>query len=281
MRFDAKQREPIAAAQHTNDVGQGSDDAVWVDLWPNGISGYFYQFYSTPNGTHYEYSSENTAYSPNWESQGVAHAGGYTVTMRIPFEVIRNAHGGTWKAQFVRYVRATGEQQVWSFDRVQMQPDGYGNSDYAHAGTITMPQINGWLLASEAARGDLRARRGGEQDDRRLDLTRRRRSLGADHADGLVLLDLSPGLLERRARSADDLADGLPALLQRGAALLYAGGELLQSVQLQRVSEHSVALHAGDSDALAKATPSKGSRARSALRPSTRSATVATILRAR
>ncbi len=41
----------------------------------------------------------------------------------------------------MRYVRATGEQQVWSYDRVQMQPDGYGNSDYAHAGTITVPQI--------------------------------------------------------------------------------------------------------------------------------------------
>ena len=95
VRFDAKQREPIVAQQHTNDVGQGSDDAVWVDLWPNGISGYFYQFYSTPNGTHYEYSSENTAYSPNWESQGAAHAGGYTVTMKIPLEVLRNARGGT------------------------------------------------------------------------------------------------------------------------------------------------------------------------------------------
>lgn len=142
VRFDATQREPIAAAQHTNDVGQGSDDAVWIDLWPNGISGYFYQFYVTPNGTHYEYSSENTAYSPNWESQGAAHSGGYTVTMRIPFDVLRNAHGGTWKAQFVRYVRSTGEQQVWSYDRVQMQPDSYGNADYAHAGSIALPQLS-------------------------------------------------------------------------------------------------------------------------------------------
>ena len=41
-----------------------------------------------------------------------------------------------WNAQFVRYVRATGEQQVWSYDNVQMQPDSYGNADYAHAGTI-------------------------------------------------------------------------------------------------------------------------------------------------
>ena len=142
VRFDAKQSESIAAAQHTNDVGQGSDDEVWIDLWPNGISGYFYQFFATPNGTHYQYSSENTAYSPNWESQGAVHAGGYTVTMRIPFDVLRNARGGTWKAQFVRYVRATGEQQVWSYDRVQMQPDSYGNSDYAHAGSIAVPQLS-------------------------------------------------------------------------------------------------------------------------------------------
>jgi hypothetical protein len=142
VRFDATQHEPVAAAQHTNDVGQGSDDEVWVDLWPNGVSGYFYQFYSTPNGTHYEYSSENTGYSPNWESQGLARAGGYTVTMKIPLDVLRNAHGGTWKAQFVRYVRATGEQQVWSYDRVQMQPDSYGNADYAHAGSIAVPQLS-------------------------------------------------------------------------------------------------------------------------------------------
>jgi hypothetical protein len=141
LRFDAKQREPITAMQHTNDVGQGSDDAVWVDLWPNGISGYFYQFYSTPIGTHYEYSSENTAYSPNWEARGAVHDGGYTVTMRIPFEVLRNAHGGTWKAQFVRYVRATGEQQVWSYNAVQMQPDSYGNADFAHAGSVELPPL--------------------------------------------------------------------------------------------------------------------------------------------
>ena len=141
VRFEVHQHEPIVALQHTNDVGQGSDDQVWVDLWPNGISGYFYQFYSTPNGTHYQYSSENTGYSPTWESHGAVHGDGYTVTMKIPLDVIRNAHGGTWKAQFVRYVRSTGEQQVWSYDRVQMQPDSYGNADYAHAGSITLPQL--------------------------------------------------------------------------------------------------------------------------------------------
>ncbi|HEX3457442.1 MAG TPA: hypothetical protein VHR97_05755 [Candidatus Baltobacteraceae bacterium] len=142
VRFDAVQHEPIVAVQHTNDVGQGSDDEVWIDLWPNGTSGYFYQFYSTPNGTHYQFSSENTGYSPDWDAQGVTRAGGYTVTMKIPFNVMRNARGGTWHAQFVRYVRSTGEQQVWSYDRVQMQPDSYGNSDYAHAGSIGVPAIS-------------------------------------------------------------------------------------------------------------------------------------------
>ncbi len=143
VRFDVPQREPVSAVQHTNDVGQGNDDQVWIDLWPNGLNGYFYQFIATPNGTHYEYSSENTAYSPNWESHGAANGNGYTVTMKIPLNVIRNAHGGPWKAQFVRYVHASGEQEVWSYDRVQMQPDAYGNSDYAHAGTVTLPALKG------------------------------------------------------------------------------------------------------------------------------------------
>jgi hypothetical protein len=142
VRFDATQREPISALQHTDDVGQGNDDEVWIDLWPNGISGYFYQFIVTPNGTHYEYSSENTAYSPNWESRGAIHGNGYTVTMKIPLDVIRNPHGGAWKAQFVRYVHASGEQAVWSSDP-QMQPDSYGNADYAHAGTIVLPTLKG------------------------------------------------------------------------------------------------------------------------------------------
>lgn len=142
VRFDAVQHEPIAAAQHTNDVGQGNDDECWIDLWPNGLGGYFYQFFVTPNGTHYEFSSENTAYSPDWESAGATHGGGYTVTMRIPFEVLRNAHGGTWTVQFVRAVHATGEQQVWAYDKVQMQPDNYGSSDYAHAGTMEIPPLS-------------------------------------------------------------------------------------------------------------------------------------------
>jgi hypothetical protein len=138
VRFDAAQREPVAAAQHTNDVGQGTDDGVWIDLWPTGAGGYMYQFQSTPNGTHYQSSSENTSYSPSWESHGVERNGGYTVTMKIPLDVIRGANAShPWNVQFVRFVHATGEQQVWSYDSAQTNPD-----DFARAGSMTMPSID-------------------------------------------------------------------------------------------------------------------------------------------
>ncbi|HZW53738.1 MAG TPA: hypothetical protein VFF00_06875, partial [Candidatus Elarobacter sp.] len=47
VRFDVKQRETLLAQQHTNDVGDGTDDEVWIDLWPNGSSGFYYQFAAT------------------------------------------------------------------------------------------------------------------------------------------------------------------------------------------------------------------------------------------
>ena len=138
VRFDVTQSEPVVASQHSDDVGQGSDDAVWVDLWPQATHGFFYQFEVTPNGTHYESSSENTAYSPRWESHGELTPHGYTVTMAIPFAAVRGAHAGGWSAQFVRYTHATGEEDVWSFDATQQNPD-----DIVRAGTLQMALVAG------------------------------------------------------------------------------------------------------------------------------------------
>lgn len=156
VRFDVRQSEPIVAEQRTNDVGQGTDDAVWVDLWPSGTSGYQYQFAANPNGTHYQSSSENTTYAPHWESYGARHKGGYTVTMRIPLDAMRNARSSAlWKVQFVRYIRATGEQAVWSYDSAQTSPD-----DPARAGSMQMvahnterpkPRVATYVLAAAAA----------------------------------------------------------------------------------------------------------------------------------
>ena len=142
VRFDATQREPVVATARSNDVGKGSDDAVWVDLWPNGANGFWYQFEVTPNGTHYESSSENSGYQPTWSSSGALDAHGYTATLGIPLAVLRGARAGTWRAQFVRYVHATGEEQVWSYDAQQLAPD-----DAARAGKLTMP-----IIAAGAAR---------------------------------------------------------------------------------------------------------------------------------
>jgi hypothetical protein len=138
LRFDVPQQEAIAASQRTNDVGQGSDDDVWVDLWPEGVNGYQYQFFATPIGTRYESSSENTSYSPVWQARGATHDGGYTVTMKIPLNVIRGAHAGPWKVEFARLIHATGEQQIWSYQTNQTQAD-----DIARAGTMTMPALAG------------------------------------------------------------------------------------------------------------------------------------------
>ncbi|MBV8583483.1 MAG: hypothetical protein JO241_05745, partial [Candidatus Eremiobacteraeota bacterium] len=148
VRFDAKQRGPIIVSQHSDDVITGgsngtngtlswsNDDAVWVDLWPTGAGGFGYQFESNPAGYHNEYSTENTAFAPHWESHGATVNGGYVVTMAIPLNVIHGAHPGAWKAQFIRYVRATGEEIVWSFETVQNSAD-----DAARAGSITVPVV--------------------------------------------------------------------------------------------------------------------------------------------
>lgn len=151
VRFDAEQREPVVATQHGDDTitggSQGSngslswsdDDAVWVDLWPTGPAGFAYQFEANPIGAHNESSSENAAFAPHWVSRGVVRAGGYTVTMAIPIAVVHGARSGTWRAQFVRFVRATGAENVWSYAPGQTNPD-----DAARAGAI------GLVLAGKA-----------------------------------------------------------------------------------------------------------------------------------
>ena len=48
VRFEATQREPIAAAQHTNDVGPGQRRRGLGRSVAERHSGYFYQFHSTP-----------------------------------------------------------------------------------------------------------------------------------------------------------------------------------------------------------------------------------------
>lgn len=124
VRFDVRQREKLLAEQHTNDVGDGTDDEVWIDLWPNGNNGFYYQFAANSNGTRWQYSSENTAYSPTWTALGSASGNNYTVTMRIPIKIMRGSGGGNqWKVQFVSIVRSTGERRIWTYAAAQTNGD--------------------------------------------------------------------------------------------------------------------------------------------------------------
>jgi hypothetical protein len=148
IRFDAIQHEPIIATQHGDDLITGgsnanggiswsNDDAVWVDLWPNGPGGFEYQFESNPLGAHNEASTENAAFAPQWESRGAIHGDKYTVTRAVPLNVVHGAHAGSWRMQFVRYERSSGSLEVWSYDTSQTSPD-----DASRAGTASMPVLS-------------------------------------------------------------------------------------------------------------------------------------------
>lgn len=128
--IDARQSTPVRAQQHTNDVGQDTDDEVQVDLWPNGPSGFRYLFISTPLGTHYQASSENNAYDPTWWSAGKIVDGGFTVTMKIPLRALHGGSSGGWRMQFARLIMATGDDLVWSYGTAQQN---HNDVNYAGA----------------------------------------------------------------------------------------------------------------------------------------------------
>ncbi|HZZ66375.1 MAG TPA: hypothetical protein VFE17_12790 [Candidatus Baltobacteraceae bacterium] len=129
---DAKQRIPVRALQHTNDVGLDTDDEVQIDLWPNGTAGFQYVFIATPLGTHYQFSSENTSFEPTWFSAGKVVPGGFTVTMKIPLSVMHGSGGGTWRVQFARLIEATNNDLVWSYGTSQQN-----HNDINYAGMAT------------------------------------------------------------------------------------------------------------------------------------------------
>jgi hypothetical protein len=109
IAFVVTQAEPLIQRQQTNGSSVTSDDYVGVYLYPHGTVGFQYAFFANPEGTRYQTSSENSAYTPQWTAIGHATPTGYVVTMRIPLEVIRSGGSTTWRAQFVRATwRPTG-----------------------------------------------------------------------------------------------------------------------------------------------------------------------------
>lgn len=132
VAFDARQSGSIVATQHTDDAGQGSDDQVEVDFWPGGVNGFNYQFIANPIGTHYQSSSENSGYRPQWWSAGTVGNGEYVVTMKIPISAMHGTNASTWLVQFSRRVENTGDIDVWSYDTNETSAD-----TAIYAGTMT------------------------------------------------------------------------------------------------------------------------------------------------
>src|SRR5450755_3356646 len=112
-------RNNACATEHTNGVGLDTDDEVQVDLWPNGTKGFRYKFTSTSIGTHYQYSTENNSFEPEWWSAGRIVPGGYAITMKIPLAVMHGTGSGDWRIQFIRYMPVTNHPFVWSFGPAQ------------------------------------------------------------------------------------------------------------------------------------------------------------------
>jgi len=157
VAFDARQAEPVTATQATNNVGDGSDDEVQVYVWPGGPNGFAYTFAATPNGTRYQYSTENNNYAPTWTAAGTTRQSGYAVTMRIPLDAMRGGARSEWRIQFARQVHATHEVFEWAHAPGQQAP---GQTVYAGhlAGVATVasaartkPRAGIYALASAAS----------------------------------------------------------------------------------------------------------------------------------
>jgi hypothetical protein len=136
--IDARQSAPVRATEHTNGVGLDTDDEVQVDLWPNGTSGFRYKFTSTPIGTHYQFSTENNSFEPEWWTVGRIVDGGYTITMKIPLSVMHGTGSGNWRVQFIRYVAVTNDVFVWSWGAAQQN-----FNDVTYSGSLSgLPRLS-------------------------------------------------------------------------------------------------------------------------------------------
>jgi Domain of unknown function (DUF5916) len=153
---DAKQSIPVRAIQHTNDVGLDTDDEVQIDLWPNGTSGFQYLFITTALGTHYQFSSENTSYEPTWYSVGKLVPGGFTVTMKIPLNIMHSSGSAAWRVQFARLIEARNNDLVWSYDGAQQNHNDVNYAGYAAglpqlAALRAQPRIGIYALGAVAS----------------------------------------------------------------------------------------------------------------------------------
>ncbi len=130
--FRVREHSRVTASTVSNGPAIFGDDSIQVSLEPQGVQGFAYQFSANPRGAHYQTSTENSAYSPHWLSRGRITKRGYTVTMHVPFHIIRSGGSHSWKAQFARFDLKANILQVWSYDAVATSPTAA-----IYSGTLT------------------------------------------------------------------------------------------------------------------------------------------------
>jgi hypothetical protein len=116
VAFDVTQREGFVESTETNGSSVLSDDYVGVFLSPNGPRGFQYAFYANPRGARYQTSSENSAFTPQWTAVSNRTPAGYTITLRIPLNVIHSGGLVNWRTQFVRATVHANALDVWTFN---------------------------------------------------------------------------------------------------------------------------------------------------------------------
>ncbi len=131
VAFVVRERPPIQAATLSNGPGVFGDDNVQLALNPQGTQGFAYTFIANARGARFQSSSENSAYTPTWTAAGRENASGYTVTMHVPFSVIRTGGSHRWIAQFLRFAVRTNSTDVWSYN-----PAAMGTTDPVYDGTL-------------------------------------------------------------------------------------------------------------------------------------------------
>jgi hypothetical protein len=156
VAFVCNQNETLAATQHADNVPLTTDDAVTVYLWPGGRNGFEYGFSANPIGAHDAFSSENSAFAPNWLAVGRPSAHGYVISERIPLDVMRGDGRDTWLLQFDRVVQATSVTYEWAHNSAQGTTDNpnYAGELRAMAGaartTRTKPRLQLYSLGEIA-----------------------------------------------------------------------------------------------------------------------------------
>ena len=223
VAFAVTQKESKNASQVTNSASVLNEDYVGVYLYPQGTNGIAYGFFSNPNGARFQTSSENSAYAPQWVAVAKGTPDGYTVTMRIPLDVIRSIHGRDERRIGVDLRRA----------RARAGRSGFrGNSRRNRASAA----VGG---AAQAAPSSLRFGRGHHGGQRREHVTRRCGLLASHHADRVAGRNAAPRLFQRRSGPADDRSERVRPSIRRGPSVLHPVGLIFQSALLVfELSEH-------------------------------------------